>query len=84
MKNRIELANFLRVRQVPSRKLCAEARVRRSRFVRNRTNGGWVTDDARKLLFGRISAALHASNVGADDYLGDYPIWRDHGRFVFF
>jgi len=34
-------------------------------------------------LFGRISAALHASNVGADDYLGGYLIWRNHGRFVF-
>ena len=41
-----------------------------------------IIDDARKLPFSYIPAALHASDVGADARLTVHFVWRNDGRFV--
>ena len=60
-----------------------QARRCRSQFVRSRTDGARVIDDARELPFSGIPAALHASNMGANDRLTGCHIGRNCGLFVF-
>jgi len=40
--------------------------------------------DARKLRSECIPAALHSSDVGADDCFRDCFVWQNHRTFVFF
>ena len=69
-------------RGVVSNRKDAQARHYRGRLICYCTDRNRDIDDARKLPFSYIPAALHASDVGADARLTVSFVWRNDGRSV--
>ena len=69
-------------RGVVSNRKDAQARHCRGRLICYCTDRDRDIDDARKLPFSYIPAALHASDVGTDARLTVHFVWRNYGNFV--